>query len=207
MAGYLQGSGSISLSQINSVFDGRGLNIGAYRGTAWYTAGGGSGTFPTSGSLAFDYFYGKGPNPAFTVAYSSGFGNGYFIDDVFYSFGEPAGAGIRWNTNGTMDQYGYDFGYQPLGETWGNPTTSGIGSNYWIRFTRTATDGFGAAAASTASTGWVQLDSPGREITIYQASATQISATYTVEISSSSSGSPVLTTRTGITIGLSNGYL
>jgi hypothetical protein len=143
----------------------------------------------------------------FTVAYSSGFGNGYFIDDVFYSAGAPAGAGIRWNTNGTMDQYGYSFGYQSLGQTWGNPTTSGIGSNYWIRFTRTATGGFGAAAASTASTGWLQLTSPGREITIYQDSANQITAEYTVEISSSSSGSPVLTTRTGITIGLSNGYL
>jgi hypothetical protein len=207
MAGYLQGSGSIAMSEINSVFDGRGNNIGAYRGTAWYTAGGSSGTFPSSGSLAFDYFYGKGPNPAFTVAYSSGFGNGYFIDDVFYSPGAPAGAGIRWNTNGTMDQYGYSFGYQSLGQTWGNPTTSGIGSNYWIRFTRTATGGFGAAAASTASTGWLQLTSPGREITIYQDSANQITAEYTVEISSSSSGSPVLTTRTGITIGLSNGYL
>jgi hypothetical protein len=143
---------------------------------------------------------------SFTVAYSSGFGNGYFIDDVFYSFGEAAGAGIRWNANGTMDQYGFDFGYQSLGQTWGNPTTSGIGSNYWIRFTRTAAVGFGAGAASTASTGWLQLNS-GREIVIYQDSARQIYAEYTVEISSSSSGSPVLTTRTGITIQLSNGYL
>jgi hypothetical protein len=205
MAGYLQGSGEISMSQINSVFDGRGQNIGAYRGTTWYTAGGSSGTFPSSGSLAFDYFYSKGPSPAFTVAYSSGFGNYYFVDDVYFYPGAPAGAGIRWNANGTMDQYHYSTGYSGLGETWGNPTTSGIGSNYWIRFTRTATGGFGAAAASTASTGWLQLNS-GREIVIYQASANQTTATYTVEISSSSSGSPVLTTRTNITIGLSDGY-
>ena len=205
MAGYLQGSGSsLSMSQINSVFDGRGNNLNAYRGTTWYTAGGSSGTFPT-GAISFSDFYGKGPSPAFTVAYSSGFGNGYFIDDVFYSFGEAAGAGIRWNANGTMDQYGFDFGYQSLGQTWGNPTTSGIGSNYWIRFTRTAAVGFGAGAASTASTGWLQLDS-GREIIIYQNPARQIYAEYTVEISSSSSGSPVLTTRTGITIQLSDGY-
>lgn len=206
MAGYLQGSGSIALSEINSVFDGRGLNLNAYRGTQWYTAGGGSGTFSTT-AISFSDFYGKGPSPAFTVAYSGGFVNGLFLDDVFYNAGDPAGAGIRWNTNGTMDQYSYSNGYTTLGETWGNPTTTGIGSNYWIRFTRTATDGFGAAAASTASTGWLQLTSPGREITIYQGSANQINASYTVEISSSSSGSPVLTTRTGITIGLSNGYL
>jgi hypothetical protein len=151
-------------------------------------------------------FYSKRATPAFTVAYSGGFVNGLFLDDVFYSAGAPAGCGIRWNANGTMDQYGYSFGYATLGETWGNPSTTGIGSNYWIRFTRTATGGFGAAAASTASTGWLQLNS-GREITIYQDSANQITAEYTIEISSSSSGSPVLTTRTGITIGLSNGYL
>jgi hypothetical protein len=206
MAGYLQGSGSIALSEINSVFDGRGLNLNSYRGTQWYTAGGGSGTFPTT-AISFSDFWGKGPSPAFTVAYSSGFGNNYFIDGVFYNFGDPAGAGIRWNTNGTMDSYNFSYGYASLGETWGNPTTSGIGSNYWIRFTRTATDGYFAAAASTASTGWVQITSPGREITMYRSPAEQMTATYTVEISSSSSGSPVLSTRTGITIGLSNGYL
>jgi hypothetical protein len=206
MAGYLQGSGSIAMSQINSVFDGRGNNLGAYRGTTWYTAGGSSGTF-SSGAISFSDFYGKGPSPAFTVAYSGGFYNGYFIDDIFYSFGATAGIGIRWNANGTMDQYRYSTGYSSLGETWGNPTTSGIGSNYWIRFTRTATGGSGAAAASTDSTGWLQLTSPGREIVLYQSPANQVTATYTVEISSSSSGSPVLTTRTGITLGLSNGYL
>jgi hypothetical protein len=201
----LQSSGAISISQINAEF-GRGNNLNAYRGTTWYTDAGGSGTF-SSGAISMSEFYSKRATPAFTVAYSSGFGNGYFIDDVFYSFGEAAGAGIRWNANGTMDQYGFDFGYQSLGQTWGNPTTSGIGSNYWIRFTRTAAVGNGAAAASTASTGWLQLTSPGREIVIYQDIARQVYAEYTVEISSSSSGSPVLTTRTGITIQLSNGYL
>ena len=206
MAGYLQGSGSIALSEINSVFDGRGLNLNAYRGTQWYTAGGGSGTFPTT-AISFSDFYGKGPSPAFTVAYSSGFANGLFYDEAFYYAGAPAGAGIRWNANGTMDQFTYTSGYSSLGETWGNPTTTGIGSNYWIRFTRTATGGMGAAAASTASTGWIQLSSPGAGIYIEQNPAYQVTATYTIEISSSSSGSPVLTTRTGITIGLSNGYL
>ena len=157
----------------------------------------------SSGAISMSDGFGKSN---FTVAYSGGFGNGYFIDGVFYNFGDAAGAGIRWNANGTMDSYDFLYGYASLGETWGNPAISGIGSNYWIRFTRTATDGFYAASVSTASTGWLQLNS-GREITIYRNPAEQMTATYTVEISSSSSGSPVLTTRTGITIGLSNGYL
>ena len=200
----LQSSGAISISQINAEF-GRGNNLNAYRGTTWYTDAGGSGTF-SSGAISMSEFYSKRATPAFTVAYSSGFGNGYFIDGVFYNFGDAAGAGIRWNDNGTMDSYDFLYGYASLGETWGNPAISGIGSNYWIRFTRTATDGFYAASVSTASTGWLQLNS-GREITIYRNPAEQMTATYTVEISSSSSGSPVLTTRTGITIALSNGYL
>lgn len=200
----LQSSGAISISQINAEF-GRGNNLNAYRGTTWYTDAGGSGTF-SSGAISMSEFYGKRASPAFNVAYSSGFGNGYFIDDAFFYAGATAGIGIRWNANGTMDQYRYSTGYSSLGETWGNPTTTGIGSSYWIRFTRTATGGFGAAAASTASTGWLQLNS-GREIVLYQSPAYQVTATYTIEISSSSSGSPVLTTRTGITLGLSNGYL
>lgn len=200
----LQSSGAISISQINAEF-GRGNNLNAYRGTTWYTDAGGSGTF-SSGAISMSEFYGKRPTPAFTVAYSGGFGNGYVIDDVFYSAGAPAGVGIRWNANGTMDQFHYSTGYSSLGETWGNPTTTGIGSNYWIRFTRTATGGFNAAGSSTASTGWLQLNS-GREIVLAQNSASDANATYTVEISSSSSGSPVLTTRTGIALYLSNGYL
>jgi hypothetical protein len=143
---------------------------------------------------------------AFTVAYSGGFANGLVLDDVFYYPGAPAGVGIRWNPNGTMDLFKYSTGYSTLGETWGNPTTTGIGSNYWIRFTRTATGGPGAAAASTASTGWIQLN-VGTGIYLEQSSASQVNAEYTIEISSSSSGSPVLTTRTGISLYLYNGYL
>ena len=201
----LQSSGAISISQINAEF-GRGNNLNAYRGTTWYTDAGGSGTF-SSGAISMSEFYSKRATPAFTVAYSGGFVNGLFFDEAFYYAGAAAGAGIRWNTNGTMDQFTYTYGYSSLGETWGNPTTTGIGSNYWIRFTRTATGGMGAAAASTASTGWIQLSSGGAGIYIEQNPAYQVTATYTIEISSSSSGSPVLSTRTGITIGLSNGYL
>lgn len=70
MAGYLQSSGAIDLSQINSVFDGRGLNLNAYRGTTWFTSAGGSGTFSSS-AIAFGDFYSKGPSSAsfsFTIS-------------------------------------------------------------------------------------------------------------------------------------------
>jgi hypothetical protein len=149
-------------------------------------------------------FYGKAN---FNVAYSGGFGNNYFVEFVFFAGGSPAGIGIRWNSNGTMDQFSYSTGYTNLGETWASPTTSGAGSNYWIRFTRTATTGPSATLYSTASTGWLQLNS-GREIVIQKSNVTVgMSATYTVEISSDSGGATILTTRTGITLNITDGTI
>jgi hypothetical protein len=155
---------------------------------------------PTSGStISLASFYGKAN---FTVAYSGGFINGNEFDDL-YDTGATGACGIRWNANGTMDKFEFTTGYTNLGETWGSPTTAGIGSNYWIRFTRTATNSFGsptAATNSTASTGWLQLNS-AREIYIDRTPGQHnFSATYTIEIASDSGGSTILTTRTGIKI-------
>jgi hypothetical protein len=135
----------------------------------------------------------------FTVGYDAYFGNGTGFE---YSFttGQPAGIGIRFNADGTIDQFTYSRGYFASGSYWGSPATSGIGSNYWVRFTRTATSGPSSTSYSTASTGWLQLNT-GREVVLQKSTGFNgMSATYTIEISSSSSGSPVLTTRTGITL-------
>ena len=189
------------MSQINAEF-GRGNNLNAYRGTTWYTDAGGSGTF-SSGAISMSEFYGKRASPAFTVGYSAGFTNNYTVEHI-YNSGNATGVGIRWNTNGTMDQFDYDTGYNNLYSTWGSPTTTGAGNNYYIRFTRTAVGGPNASSSSTASTGWMQMNS-GREITLQRFPvASTMQATYTVEISSSSSGSPVLSTRTGITLVTTN---
>jgi hypothetical protein len=152
-----------------------------------------------SGAISMSNFYGKAN---FTVAYSAGFTNSYILDYLYYQ-GEPASVGIRWNADATISFFFYSSGYNNSGETWGSPTTSGIGSNYWIRFTRTATNGFGsptAAASSTASTGWMLL-STAREIYIIRTPGQNLfSATYTIEISSDSGGATILSTRTGVMI-------
>ncbi len=65
----LPSSGPLSMSAINAEF-GRGNNLNAYRGTAWYTDAGGSGTF-SSGALSFSDFYGKrltSPTFSFTIS-------------------------------------------------------------------------------------------------------------------------------------------
>jgi hypothetical protein len=76
--------------------------------------------------------------------------------------------------------------------SWGTPTGGSPGSNYWIRFTRTATSG---SPSSTANTAWLQLNT-AREASV--SSTVDGSATYTIEIASGSGGTPLLTTRTGI---------
>ena len=153
----------------------------------------------SSGAISISNFYGKAN---FTVAYNSLYiSNGATYDDL-YATGSTGSVGLRWNANGTMDQFSFNYGYVSMGY-WGSPTTTGIGSNYWIRFTRTATNSFGtptAATNSTASTGWLQLSS-AREIGISRTPGQHnFSATYTIEIASDSGGSTILTTLTGITI-------
>lgn len=65
----LQSSGAISMSQINAEF-GRGNNLNAYRGTAWYTDAGGSGTF-SSGAISFNEFYSKRATPVGSASISN----------------------------------------------------------------------------------------------------------------------------------------
>ena len=157
---------------------------------------------PTNGStISLASFYGKAN---FTVGYNSLYiGNSYVFDDL-YSAGNYGSVALRWNADGTMSFFNADSGYTAMGN-WGTPTTAGIGSNYWIRFTRTATNSFGsptAATNSTASTGWLQLSS-AREIGISRTPGQNFfSATYTIEISSDSGGATILTTLTGIVIQL-----
>lgn len=157
----------------------------------------------SSGAISISNFYGKSN---FTLGYNSLYiGNSYVFDDL-YEAGNYGSVALRWNADGTMSFFNFDTSYTAMGN-WGTPTTAGIGSNYWIRFTRTATSSFGsptAATNSTASTGWLQLSS-AREIGISRSPGQNgFSATYTIEISSDSGGATILTTLTGIVIQLTD---
>lgn len=187
MAGYLQSSGAISMSQINSVFDGRGNNLNAYRGTTWYTAAGGSGTF-SSGAISFSDFYSKGPSPAVTISLASMSGQ-TFLGSPFYD-NEAYGINMDFNTNGTWEFNGYAAGI--TNGNWATPTTTGIGSSYWVKWTRTFYAG-GAGNTASATSGWQQLSSL-RTISVTTAGGAGASADYTVQISSDSSGTTILAT-------------
>jgi hypothetical protein len=154
-----------------------------------------------SGTISISNFYGKSN---FTVAYNSLYiGSGYTFEDVYVG-GSQGNVAIRWNTDGTMSFFNADSGYTAM-NNWGTPTTAGIGSSYWIRFTRTATASFGsptAATNSTASTGWLQLNTSQEIQTNRSPGQNFFGATYTIEISSDSGGATILNTLTGIKLQL-----
>jgi hypothetical protein len=83
----------------------------------------------------------------------------------------------------------------PASGNWYSPTTVGIGSSYWVRFTRNSITQSGATSAS-ASTGWLALSST-RSITVSAGSATgDVFANYTIEIASDSGGVTIVSTST-----------
>lgn len=80
---------------------------------------------------------------------------------------------------------------------WWTPTTSSIGNNYWIRFTRNSASGI--YGGSEPTTGWQQLNTV-RSVYVNAYSVSSIdrvyTSNYTVEISSNSSGTNIVSSST-----------
>jgi len=176
----------IAISQINTEFA-LGNSLSSYRGVTWYTDAGATGTF-SAGAISMSEFYSKRKNSPFTPSLSQ-------LQSVMIvsSFSSPVSLTLLMSSNGTWNGYGSE-GTVATGN-WGTPTTSGIGSSYWIRFTRTAQDLSGGS--SSASTGWLSL-STAQGVTVYNPSYSgAFSATYSIEISTDSGGSTIVASCTG----------
>jgi hypothetical protein len=110
--------------------------------------------------------------------------------------GNTAYAELIFNSNGTIQAGTSDIGIQSAGN-WASPTTTGIGSSYWVRFTETASSGAGQTVYGSARGVWHQISS-----TLYFGVSRTANGggyrTYTVEISSNSGGSNIVATKTGI---------
>jgi hypothetical protein len=110
--------------------------------------------------------------------------------------GNTAYAELIFNSNGTVQQGTSDSGIQS-NSSWATPTTAGIGSSYWVRFTQTASSGAGQTEYGSPRSTWVQISST----VIFGVSRTANGGgyiQYTVQIASDSGGSNIVATRTGI---------
>lgn len=112
--------------------------------------------------------------------------------------GESVAVGLQFNSDGTWQATFEAFG--TLDGNWATPTTAGIGSNYYIRFTRTFFSGGFGGDTATPSTGWLQLNS-GEGIQVFNGSGSAVtSAEYTIEIATDSGGSNIIATASFITL-------
>lgn len=107
-----------------------------------------------------------------------------------------AGMQLNYYSDGTYNIYDENTGADELTGNWATPTTANIGTNYWVRFTKTG--GTTAADGSaTATTGWLQLSSI-RTISVTQFNPTTstraTTGSYTVELSTNSSGTNIVAT-------------
>jgi hypothetical protein len=173
----LPSSGTISISQISTEL-GRSSSATTSLGeTASRNLAGVS-----SGAISMSNFYGKS---AVTISLYS-LNNSY--ESNFTSY--PNTAMLQFASNGQWffwsDTYVMDSG------SWATPNTSGIGSNYWIRFTLTNSPSGNGVWSS--STGWEQLTSDQYiYVSIYSnAGGPLLDASYSIQIASDSSGNTIV---------------
>jgi hypothetical protein len=184
-AEYFRGGANVNSSQATSSTDGVAITAAA---STLIRVGMFRGLTKTSNAGVVNPFTGGNGTATFNSS-----GNGYAFASV-QLLHDGSVATYRDTTSGGTSTVSSG--------NWYSPTTFGIGSNYWVRITRTS---FTATANGTASssTGWVQLT--GTAVAWVQAVSVSVdteqsSATFDIDISTSSSGSPIVSSKTGISL-------
>lgn len=124
----------------------------------------------------------------------------YIASDVDDFAPYSTSVGIRYEPNGTVIQQevGIDVATYSGSNGWYNPTTTNIGSSYWIQFTLATQVGSGATLGGGLTLGtWYQLNTSRGLILSYDGSSVISDIrTFTVKISTNSSGTNVVATHT-----------
>lgn len=139
---------------------------------------GGSGT-----PISMTNFYGKS-------ARSFPLGSLASIEGYEYP-GSTAFAYYVFNSDGTTNKFSSGFGNAQL-SNWTTPTTGGIGSSYWIRFTQTSSTG-GSTETGSGRGVWNQL-SGNPSFGLSRSGNGYGQRIYTVQIASDSGGSNIVAT-------------
>lgn len=110
-----------------------------------------------------------------------------------YNLGSgTASASVTFNTNGTVSASasGNSLVINTVdGDQWYSPTTTGIGSSYWWRYT--VVSGSAPVGGLTAGT-WYQLSS-SRSLSFSVSSQASLGGTFTIDIAASSGGTVLAT--------------
>ena len=184
-------SGPISFSDINAEFN-RGTSMNPYRGTDYYTSTAGPFVFPAF-PISFNNFYGTQLNNPINVSIAA-------IPNLSGRSTVPSVGIVRiyFNPDGTYtSESNISTPANPSGN-WVTPTTVGIGSGYWIRFTQTASAGFpgGVQNIPTSFTSMSTTLTPAFFM-LPQYGGSGGSRTWTVQIASDPAGTSIVATKTG----------
>lgn len=159
MATFLTGSGPLCMNTVNNLF-GRGTCISNYRGTTYYTSTGGPFTFP-SPTMYITNLYGSGPSSAYSANYAGG--------SVYTGQNQTHTSTMYINTDGTITlTTNASYNVSDMPKNWYLPTTGGIGSSYYWRYTYTNYWGnsplfaYNNGATAAAQNTWYSLSTYGR---------------------------------------------
>ena len=103
-----------------------------------------------------------------------------------------ASAAVTFATDGT---FGFTGDFTTVGPNWFDPTTTGVGSSYWVRCTVTA--GTGPTSGTTGS--WLQLSS-SRSWQWDRTTVGTTTATVTWEIATDAAGANIIASVTGVAV-------
>lgn len=138
-----------------------------------------------------------------TISMSDGFGKSSITISLasvegLYGNAEPGQtAYAEYGFFSDGDVIGYTS-YINTSASWATPTTTGLGANYWIRFTQTSS--ISTTTLTGSGTGvWLQLNAV-RSIGVTKNTNGYGSRTFTIEISTNSSGTNIVATKTGVEI-------
>jgi len=193
---------AISLNAIKTEFGGPASpSLGDYYSGGTYVIAGTKGypngvatVIPSAGTIAMNNFHGA---TKLTLSATASWNGTSYTDTGSYPDAPSAASRFFVYSDGTWSATQDTAGTSTNGN-WVSPTTTGIGSYYWVKFTITSTSGSSTQTSWTANTGWLAMSSTQTVAVtaISTGSPRNRTTTYNVQIAKDSLGTSVVSSGT-----------